>query len=130
VIYDYVILGSRRFSKEANKIGQQIMQKGFSVKLISDPAPRIETEGLETVKRFKTAYQKQHFEAIRNCRLGVILCNFKRYVGLNTKAELIFAHAYGVPIFAVEPVNSNEEELEIMNIHKLDEIVSERAKTK
>jgi hypothetical protein len=130
VIYDYVILGSRRFSKEANEIGQQIMQKGFSVKLISDPAPRIETEGLETVKRFKTAYQKQHFEAIKNCRLGVILCNFNRYVGLNTKAELIFAHAYDVPIFAVEPVNSNEEELKIMNIHKLDEIASHSAKTK
>ena len=130
MIYDYVILSSRRFSKEANEIGRQIMQKGFTVKLIGDPAPRIETEGLEAVKRFKTAYQKQHFEVIRNCRLGVILCNFNRYVGLNTKAELIFSHAYGVPIFAVEPVNSNEEELKIMNIHKLDEIASHRAKTK
>lgn len=130
MIYDYVILGSRRFSKRANKIGRQIMQKGFSVKLISDPAPRIETEGLEVVKRLKTAYQKQHFEAIRNCRRGVILCNFDGYIGLNTKAELIFAHAYDVPIFAVEPVNSNEEELKIMNIRKLDEIASYRAKTK
>jgi hypothetical protein len=128
VIYDYVILGSRRFSKEANEIGREIRQKGFSVKLISDPAPRIETEGLEAVKRFKTAYQKQHFEAIRNCRLGVILCNFNGYVGLNTKAELIFAHAYDVPIFAVEHVNSKEEELKIMNIQKLDEIVSHKAK--
>ncbi len=59
----------------------------------------------------------------------MILCNFNGYVGLNTKAELIFAHAYGVPIFAVEPVSSNEEELKIMNIHKLDEIMSRRAKT-
>lgn len=130
MIYDYVVLGSRRFLKEANEIGRQVMEKGFSVKLISDPAPRIEAEGLEVVKRFKTAYQRQHFEAIRNCKLGVILCNFNGYVGLNTKAELIFAHAYDVPIFAVEPVNSNEEELKIMNIHKLDEIASHRAKTK
>jgi hypothetical protein len=130
VIYDYVVLGSRRFLKEANEIGRQVMEKGFSVKLISDPAPRIEAEGLEVVKRFKTAYQRQHFEAIRNCKLGVILCNFNGYVGLNTKAELIFAHAYDVPIFAVEPVNSNEEELKIMNIHKLDEIASHRTKTK
>jgi len=130
VIYDYVVLGSRRFLEEANEIGRQVMEKGFSVKLISDPAPRIEAEGLEIVRRFKTAYQRQHFEAIRNCKLGVILCNLNGYVGLNTKAELIFAHAYGVPIFAVEPVNSNEEELKIMNIHKLDEIMSRRAKTK
>lgn len=128
-IYDYVVLGSRRFSKEANKVGRQVMQKGFSVKLISDPAPRIETDGLETVKRFKTAYQKKHFEAIRNCRRGVILCNFNGYVGLNTKAELIFAHAYGVPIFAVDPVTSKEEELKIMNIRKLDETAFYRAKT-
>jgi hypothetical protein len=130
MVYDYVVLGSRRFLKEANEIGRRIMEKGFSVKLISDPAPRIETEGLEVVRRFKTAYQKRHFEAIRKCKLGVILCNFNEYVGLNTKAELIFAHAYCVPIFAVEPVNSNEEELKIMNIRKLDEIASRRAKTK
>jgi hypothetical protein len=130
MVYDYVVLGSRRFLEEANEIGRQIMEKGFSVKLISDPAPRIESEGLEVVKKFKTAYQKQHFEAIKNCKRGVILCNFNGYVGLNTKAELIFAHAYGVPIFAVEPVNSNEEELKIMDIRKLDEIASYRVKTK
>jgi len=130
MVYDYVVLGSRRFLEEANEIGRQIMEKGFSVKLISDPAPRIESEGLEVVKKFKTAYQKQHFEAIKNCKRGVILCNFNGYIGLNTKAELIFGHAYGVPIFAVEPVNCNEEELKIMDIRKLDEIASYRVKTK
>jgi len=120
MIYDYVIVGSRRFRKEANKIGQQIMEKGFQVKLISEPAPRIETDGVDILKVSKTKYQKQHFEAIRCCKRGVVLCNFNGYIGLNTKAEMIFAHAYGVPILSIENVNSDEEELKIMNIQRLN----------
>jgi len=120
MIYDYVIVGSRRFRKEANKIGQQIMEKGFQVKLISEPAPRIETDGVDVLKESKTKYQKQHFEAIRCCKRGVVLCNFNGYIGLNTKAEMIFAHAYGVPILSIENVNSDEEELKIMNIQRLN----------
>lgn len=120
MVYDYVIVGSRRFRKEANKIGQQIMEKGFQVKLISEPAPRIETDGVDVLKESKTKYQKQHFEAIRCCKRGVVLCNFNGYIGLNTKAEMIFAHAYGVPILSIENVNSDEEELKIMNIQRLN----------
>lgn len=120
MIYDYVIVGSRRFRKEANKIGQQIMEKGFQVKLISEPAPRIETDGVDILKESKTKYQKQHFEAIRCCKRGVVLCNFNGYIGLNTKAEMIFAHAYGVPLLSIENVDSDEEELIIMNIKILN----------
>lgn len=120
MIYDYVIVGSRRFRKEANKIGQQIMEKGCQVKLISEPAPRIETDGVDVLKESKTKYQKQHFEAIRCCKRGVVLCNFNGYIGLNSKAEMIFAHAYGVPILSIENVNSDEEELKIMNIQRLN----------
>ena len=120
MIYDYVIVGSRKFSTEANRIGQKIIEKGFQVKLISEPAPRIETNGVDVLRKIKTQYQKQHFEAIRCCKRGIILCNFNGYVGLNTKAEMIFAHAYGIPIFSIENVKSDEEELEIMNIQKLN----------
>ena len=120
MIYDYVIVGSRRFRKESNKIGQQIMEKGFQVKLISEPAPRIETDGVDVLKESKTKYQKQHFEAIKCCKRGVVICNFNGYIGLNTKAEMIFAHAYGVPILSIENVNSDEEELKIMNIQRLN----------
>ena len=120
MIYDYVIVGSRKFREAANKIGQQIMEKGFKVKLISEPAPRIETDGADVLRKFKTKYQRQHFEAIRCCKRGIIICNFNSYIGLNTKAEMIFAHAYGIPIFSIENVNSAEEELKIMNIQRLD----------
>jgi hypothetical protein len=120
MVYDYVILGSRRFREEANKIGQQIMEKGFNVKLISESAPRIETNGVAVLRKLKTQYQKQHFEAIRWCKRGVILCNFKGYIGLNTKAELIYAHAFNKQLISIENVNSQEEELAIMNIQKLD----------
>jgi len=120
MIYDYVIVGSRKFRKEANKIGQQIMEKGFQVKLISEPAPRIETDGVDVLRESKTKYQKQHFEAIRCCKRGIVLCNFNGYIGLNTKAEMIFAHAYGVPILSIENVNCDEEELEIMKIQRLN----------
>jgi len=120
MIYDYVIVGSRKFREEANKIGQQIMEKGFQVKLISEPAPRIETDGVDALRESKTKYQKQHFEAIRCCKRGIILCNFNGYIGLNTKAEMIFAHAYSVPILSIENVNCDEEELEIMKIQRLN----------
>ena len=120
MIYDYVIVGSRKFSTEANRIGQKIMEKGFQVKLISEPAPRIETNGVDVLRKIKTKYQRQHFEALRCCKRGVILCNVNGYVGLNTKAEMIFAHAYGIPIFSIENVKSDEEELEIMNIKRLN----------
>jgi len=120
MIYDYVIVGSRKFREEANKIGQQIMEKGFKVKLISEPAPRIETDGADVLRKFKTQYQRQHFRAIRCCKRGIVLCNFNGYIGLNTKAEMIFAHAYNIPIFSLEDVNSDEEELEIMNIQRLN----------
>lgn len=120
MIYDYVIVGSRKFKEEANKIGQKIMEKSFKVKLISEPAPRIETDGVDVLRRLKTKYQRQHFEAIRRCKRGIVLCNFNGYIGLNTKAEMIFAHAYGIPIFSLEDVNSDEEELEIMNIQRLN----------
>jgi hypothetical protein len=116
MIYDYVILGSRRFRDKANEIGQQMIDRGFDVKLINESAPRIETDGLEILRKLKTQYQRQHFEAIRRCKKGVILCNFNGYIGLNTKAELIFANAYNVAIFAIEPVNSQEEEIQILNI--------------
>ena len=53
IVYDYVIVGSRRFSKEANLVGQQIIKKGFKVKLISEPAPRIETDGVDVVRKLK-----------------------------------------------------------------------------
>jgi hypothetical protein len=120
LIYDYVIVGSRKFRKRANKIGQKIKENGFQVKLISKPAPRIEVDGVDVLKKFKTKYQRQHFEAIRCCKRGIIICNFNDYIGLNTKAEMIFAHAYGIPIFSVENVISDEEELEIMNIKRLN----------
>ena len=120
MIYDYVIIGSRKFKKEANKIGKQIMKKGFKVKLISEPAPRIDTEGVDLLRRLKTKYQRQHFEAIRCCKRGIVICNFNGHIGLNTKAEMIFAHAYGIPIFSIENVNSDEEELKIMNIQRLN----------
>ena len=120
MIYDYVVLGSRRFRDKANKIGQQIMDKGFKVKLISESAPRIETDGVDVLRKLKTQYQKQHFEAIRWCKRGVILCNFNGYIGLNTKAELIFVNAYDIPILSIEKVNSQEEEIKIMNIQRLD----------
>jgi hypothetical protein len=120
MLYDYVIVGSRRFKKEANMIGKQIMEKGFQVKLISEPAPRIETDGLDILKKLKIKYQKQHFEAIRNCKRGVVLCNFDGYIGLNTAAELIFANAYGIPILSIESVNSDKEELIIMNIKRFN----------
>ena len=120
MIYDYVIIGSRKFKKEANKIGKQIMKKGFKVKLISEPAPRIDTDGVDLLRRSKTKYQKQHFEAIKSCKRGVVLCNFEGYIGLNTKAELIFANAYDIPILSIEAVDSDEEELIIMNIQKLN----------
>ena len=120
MIYDYVILGSRRFREKANMIGKQIIDKGFNVKLINESAPRIETEGLAVLRKLKTKYQKQHFEAIRECKRGVILCNFNGYIGLNTKAELIFANAYGIPVLSIEKVNSQEEEIIIMNIQRLD----------
>ncbi len=118
--YDYVILGSRRFRDKANVIGQQMISNGFDVKLISESAPRIETDGIEFLRELKTKYQKQHFEAIKRCKYGVILCNFDGYIGLNTKAELIFANAYNIPIFAIESVTSEEEELRILNIQLLD----------
>jgi hypothetical protein len=120
VIYDYVILGSRRFRTKANEIGKRIISNGFDVKLINESAPRIETDGIEVLREFKTKYQKQHFEAIRLCKQGVILCNFDGYIGLNTKAELIFANAYNIPIFAIEPVKSQEEEIRILNIQLLN----------
>jgi len=120
MIYDYVILGSRRFREKANMIGKQIMDKGFNVKLINESAPRIETEGVAVLRKLKTQYQKQHFEAIRECKRGVILCNFNGYFGLNTKAELIFANAYDIPVLSIEKVNSQEEEIIIMNIQSLD----------
>jgi hypothetical protein len=116
MIYDYVILGSRRFRDKANEIGQKIRLKGFKVKLINESAPRIETNGIEILRKLKTQYQKQHFEAIKRCKKGVILCNFNGYIGLNTKAELILANAYNIPIFAIEPVKSQEEEIRILNI--------------
>lgn len=120
MLYDYVIVGSRRFKTEANKIGRQIMEKGFKVKLISEPAPRIETDGLNILKKLKIKYQRQHFEAIRSCKRGVVLCNFDGYIGLNTKAELIFANAYGIPILSIEDVKSDKEELVIMDIKILN----------
>lgn len=120
MVYDYVILGSRRFRDRANDIGQRLIYSGFDVKLINESAPRIETDGIEILRVLKTKYQKQHFEAIRQCTRGVILCNFDGYIGLNTKAELIFANAYGIPIFAVEAVKSQEEEIRILNIQPLN----------
>ncbi|TRO42900.1 hypothetical protein E2P30_03085 [Candidatus Bathyarchaeota archaeon] len=120
MIYDYVILGSRRFKEKANKIGNNLINQGFAVKLIGGSVPRIETDGKEVLKKFKTQYQKEHFEAIRLCKKGVILCNFNGYIGLNTKAELILANAYNVPIFAIEPLNSQEEEIQILNVHFFD----------
>ena len=120
VIYDYVILGSRRFRNKANEIGQRIISNGFDVKLINESAPRIETNGIDVLKELKTKYQKQHFDAIRQCKHGVILCNFDGYIGLNTKAELIYANAYNIPIFAVEPVKSQEEEIRILNIQQFN----------
>ena len=120
MIYDYVMVGSRKFRKRANKIGQKIMKKGFQVKLISEPAPRIDVDGVDVLRKLKTKYQREHFEAIRYCKRGIIVCNFNGYVGLNTKAEMIFSHAYDVPIFSVENVNSDEEELEIMQIRRLN----------
>ena len=120
MIYDYVILGSRRFREEANRIGQQIIDKGFKVKLINESAPRIETDGVNILRKLKTKYQKQHFEAIRYCKRGVILCNFKGYIGLNTKAELIYANAFNKQVLSIQNVNSQEEELAILNIQKLD----------
>ena len=42
------------------------------------------------------------------------------YIGLNTKAELIFANAYNIPIFAIENVESTEEEIRILNIQLLN----------
>jgi len=120
MIYDYVILGSRRYRDKANEIGQRIMDNGFDVKLISESAPRIETDGMDVLRKLKTQYQKQHFEAIRWCNRGVILCNFEGYIGLNTKAELIFANAYDKPIFSIEAVSSQEEEIRILNIQKLN----------
>ena len=120
MIYDYVIVGSRKFRKQANKIGQQIMEKGFQVKLISEPAPRIEVDGIDILRKLKTKYQRQHFEAIRCCKRGIIVCNFNGYIGLNTKAEMIFAHAYDIPIFSIENVKSEEEEFEIMNIQRIN----------
>lgn len=120
MIYDYVIVGSRKFRKEANRIGQQIIEKGFQVKLISELAPRIEADGVDVLRELKTKYQRQHFEAIRCCKRGIVICNFNGYIGLNTKAEMVFAHAYGIPIFSIENVNSDEEELKIMNIQRLN----------
>lgn len=119
-LYDYVIVGSRRFKTEANNIGKQIMEKGYQVKLISEQTPRIETDGLNVLKKSKIKYQKQHFEAIRNCKRGVVLCNFDGYIGLNTIAELIFANAYEIPILSIEAVNSDQEELVIMDIERLN----------
>ena len=120
MVYDYVILGSRRFRDKANEIGQQIVSIGFDVKFINESAPRIENDGIDVLRKLKTKYQKQHFDAIKHCKEGVILCNFNGYIGLNTKAELIFANAYSIPIFAVEPVCSEEEELRILNIQLLN----------
>jgi len=120
MIYDYVILGSRRYRDRANEIGQQIITKGFDVKLINESAPRIETDGVDVLRKLKTQYQNQHFEAIRWCKRGVILCNFDGYIGLNTKAELIFANAYDIPIFSVEAVNSQEEEIRILNVERIN----------
>ena len=120
MIYDYVIVGSRKFKKEANMIGQQIIEKGFQVKLISEPAPRIDADGMDALRELKTKYQRQHFEAIECCKRGIVICNFNGYIGLNTKAEMIFSHAYGIPIFSIENVNSDEEELKIMNIQRLN----------
>lgn len=120
MIYDYVIVASRKFRKEANKIGQQIIEKGFQVKLISEPAPRIEVDGMDILRKLKTKYQRQHFDAIRDCKRGIVVCNFNGYIGLNTKAEMIFAHAYDIPIFSIENVKSDEEELEIMNIQRIN----------
>ena len=118
--FDFVILGSRRFRNSANNIGKKIEKKGYKVKLINEAAPRIEEDGIDILRKMKTQYQREHFEAIRGCKKGVILCNFEGYIGLNTKAELIFANAYEIPIFSVEQVNSRIEELVIMNIKKLD----------
>ena len=120
MIYDYVILGSRRYRDRANEVGQLIKDKGFDVKLISEAAPRIETDGVDVLRKLKTQYQKQHIEAIRCCKRGVILCNFNGYFGLNTKAELIIANAYGKPIFSIETVESQEEEIRILNIQRLN----------
>ena len=107
MIYDYVILGSRRYRDRANEIGQQIITKGFDVKLINESAPRIETDGVDVLRKLKTQYQNQHFEAIRWCKRGVILCNFDGYIGLNT-------------IFSVEAVKSQEEEIRILNVERLN----------
>ncbi|MBT8171313.1 hypothetical protein KJN74_00380 [Candidatus Bathyarchaeota archaeon] len=120
MVFDFVILGSRRFRNKANNIGNQITKKGFDVKLINESAPRIENEGVDVLRKLKTKYQREHFEAIRWCKKGVVLCNFEGYIGLNTKAELIFANAYDIPIFALEPVNSDKEEIIILNIQKLN----------
>ena len=120
MVYDYVILGSRRFRDKATDIGQRLIYSNFDVKLINESAPRVETHGIDVLREIKTKYQKQHFDAIRRCRRGVILCNFDGYIGLNTKAELIFANAYGIPILAVEPVKSQEEEIRILNIQPLN----------
>lgn len=120
LVFDFVILGSRKYRIKANNIGNQIAKKGFNVKLINKSAPRIEKEGIDVLRRLKTKYQREHFEAIRWCKKGVILCNFEGYIGLNTKAELIFANAYDVPIFSVEPVKSDKEEIIILNIQKLN----------
>ena len=120
MVYDYVILGSRRYRDKANEIGKRIINIGFCVKLINESAPRIESDGIDILKELKTKYQKQHFDAIRQCKHGVILCNFDGYIGLNTKAELIYANAYNIPIFAVEPVKSQEEEIRILNIQQFN----------
>jgi len=120
LIYDYVILGSRKYRDKANIVGQQIIEKGFKVKLINEAAPRIKSDGVAILKKLKTKYQREHFEAIRFCRKGVILCNFEGYIGLNTKAELIYANAYNIPIFSIEEVESDEEEIIILNIQKID----------
>ena len=120
MIYDYVILGSRKYRDKANEIGQLIKAKGFHVKFINEAAPRIETDGIDVLRKLKTQYQRQHFEAIRNCKHGVILCNFDGYIGLNTKAELIIANAYEKPIFSFAAVESQEEEIRILNIQRLN----------
>ena len=120
LVFDFVILGSRRFKDRANEIGKKIIEKGYRVKLINEAAPRIKSQGIAVVKNLKTQYQREHFDAIRQCKNGVVLCNFGGYIGLNTKAELIFANAFEKPIFSIESVNSKEEELIIMNIKKFD----------
>lgn len=123
------ICSSLTFTNEVIEVGKMLERLGHEVLLPNGIINRlIEQPNFDPIKaKIETNSWRLHIDKIRSAD-AVLVCNFLKnctpgYIGANTYGEIVIAHYFGKPIFALFPLPDQpyiNEEIRSLPITILD----------